>query len=139
MGMFIDPNETVPVTDAKGNTIWIKAKLTFADYAKVEDALMRLRIDTAGGKRGKGVDTKVDAHITQSAQQAALLVECVKRWDGPDFVGVACTPANIAVLNPLEPIVIDVLEEIDRLNEAPTEPPPNGNPSVDPIPDEQPI
>jgi hypothetical protein len=132
--MFINPQETLTVHDDKGNSIVIKAKMDFADYAKVEAALMQLKLKsgTNGSTRpADQAEMEIDATVTYSAQKMALLKVCIRSWDGPDFVGVVCSEANIARLDPNEPLVEKVLDVINQRNEEPTKAPPAA-PAPDP-------
>jgi hypothetical protein len=140
--MFIDPNATIDVSDDDGNTITIKAKMDFGDQGKVEAALIQLRLkaqpaQSRNGRRQKkkraraADEMEIDATYSYSARQVAILQVCIKRWSGPAFEGTPCTPDNIALLNPTEPLVEQVLETIDEMNASETTKPPEGEP-VDP-------
>ena len=126
MSMFINPSQTVEIEDVRetGDKMTIKARMDFDSYALVEDKMMRLRLNQTKGNVKKAAEMQIDAHMTTSAQQKALLQENVKAWSGPSFVDgrekpIPCTRANVGMLNPVDPFVIQVLEEIDRRNSPP--------------------
>lgn len=131
MSMFVNPQQQIPVTDDKGNTIHIKAHMDFADNARIEAAFMQLKLKNRQAQNGTArpqetaeTEMDIDATVAISAQHVALLETCIKGWEGPDFDGVPCTRANIKLLNPNEPLVIKVLERIGEQNNPPTEAPP---------------
>lgn len=118
--MFIDPKERVTVTDERGNTVWIKAKMDVATKHKVEDAVAAIGDDM-------GTEA-VQIHI--GSYNTALLIHNIVAWEGPDFMDerekpVPCTPANIRRLDPDEPLVDMVLREINRRNARSQAPDPN--------------
>lgn len=124
--IFISPSQTLPITDGE-NTIHIQSRIDFATYAKIEEGLMKLEMTTKASSNGqaKGDDQEVTigARYTRSGQSLAVLLECVKGWDGPLFNNVPCTRKNIAMLDPNHPLVKKVLEELDKRNQDPTEMP----------------
>lgn len=129
MSMFVNPQAELSVSDEKGNTIYIKAHMDFADNAKIEAAFMQLKLKNRQAQNGaarpqEDADMDIDATVAISAQHVALLETNIKRWEGPDFEGVPCTRANIKLLNPNEPLVVKVLEKINEQNNPPTEAPP---------------
>lgn len=138
--MFIDPNEEIEVgPDARGNRIWIKAKLDFGDQAKIEASLIQLKLKSKQGKNSvrpndpdQGME--VDATVTYSARQRAVLEVCIKRWAGPDFEGIPCTKDKIRLLDPNEPLIVDVLETIDEMNKPPAEIAPLESEPINPNP-----
>lgn len=98
--MFVDPNEKVPISDGK-NTIYIRAKMSVGVRAKVEDA-----IAMADGGTAKNIGSYI----------LALLENNILAWEGPDFEGVPCTVENIRRLDPDDPLVQKVRDEIARRN-----------------------
>ncbi len=90
MPMFVQ-TDRVPVSDEAGNTVYIKRKMSFGDVSKIQ----------AAGK---------DDHLL------ALYVANIVDWQGPDFKGVDCTPENIALLDPNEPLIELVGNKIAELN-----------------------
>jgi len=145
MGMFVDPKAELEVSDDKGNVIVIKATMDFADSAKVEAALIQLKLKATSGKNrqvqvrpadGNQGEMEIDATVTYSMRQRAILEVCIKRWEGPDFTDdngrpIPCTAKNIRLLNPNEPLIEKVLEVIDEQNTAPETAPLEGEP-IDP-------
>lgn len=113
MPMFVDPNERVPVS-LDGNTIYIRAKMSMAVTARVNDEFSLV----AG--RGEGL-------AGMGSYSLALLVNNIVAWEGPAFTGesgkpIPCTRANIELLDPDDPLVAAVREEIgnrNRRREAP--------------------
>lgn len=98
----------VPVTDGE-NTIYIREKMNVEIKGKV--------MSQALSSQMTGGDMSVSMDI--GAWTLAILVNNILNWDGPAFEGVRCTPANIGMLDPDEPLVLKVLAEIDRRNPAP--------------------
>lgn len=135
MSIFLNPDSKVPVTHEEypGDTIYIRARIDYETYARIEESLMKLEFNTKGGgkkQRGQADDEgmMIGARYTESGQRLALLVECVKAWDGPTFTDergrpVPCNRRNIAMLDPHHPLVERVLEELDARNRPPTEGP----------------
>ena len=103
--MFV--NQTPVEITLDGNTICIRPKMDFSTKNAAMDALAAISQD-GGGKAA------VAMHL--GAYQSALMVHNIVSWRGPAFVGFACTPENIAKLDPDEPLVVQVLEEIGRRN-----------------------
>lgn len=108
MPMFVDPNERVPVTVGE-NTVSIRAKMNAAITAKVNDEFSLI----AGQNEGLG---------GMGSYSLALLVHNIVAWEGPDFVDaggkpIPCTRANIERLDPDDPLVEAVREEIGRRNQ----------------------
>lgn len=103
--MFVNGNlETV--SDDKGNTFWVKAKMDIATESAVAADIMRIG--------GVGI-------IALQLQSFCLLRRNLKAWDGPDFLdekgkAIPCTLAMIDKLDPAEQIVKDAIEKIAELN-----------------------
>jgi hypothetical protein len=124
MGMFVDPQARVAVSDEQGNTIWIRAKMDVATKNRVHDAIAA--VDGAS-------DDVVELHL--GSYNTALLVHNIVAWEGPAFGDargrtVPCTRQNIERLDPDEPLVTQVLGEISRRNVRPESPDPN-SPTTD--------
>lgn len=102
MAMFVT-SERVPVT-VDDNTVYIRGKMDLGTRNRCLDALAV--ISPSGGS--------MESHLGEYA--TALMVNNILGWEGPAFAGVECTPANIARLDPDEPIVEAVLAEIGRRN-----------------------
>lgn len=122
--MFINPANRVAVSDEKGNTVWIRAKMDVATKGVVQDEIAAV---------GTGDADSVEIHT--GSYNTALLVHNILDWEGPAFVDeggrpVRCTPQHIKRLDPDEPLVDKVLEEIQRRNLRPESPDPN-SPTTD--------
>jgi hypothetical protein len=102
----------VPVDDGKGNVIMIRGKMDFATQARVLDS-------SIGIDAGKGTP-----EFSFFRGRTALLEHNILDWSGPDFIdpdtGLAypCTAENIRRLDPGEPLVAKVLDELDRRNKT---------------------
>lgn len=114
MPMFIDPTARVPVTDGR-NTIYIKAKMDVSTRAAVQNEMRAAGTDEA--------EEFVMTHI--GSYRLALLTHNIVGWEGPDFEGVPCTRTNIGRLDPSEPLVIKVSQEIGERNASRESPDPN--------------
>lgn len=102
-----DPSAVI--SDVAPNVIYIKAKMDVATKAKVTSEMFSL---------GKGGD--LEARL--GANEMALLIHNIVRWEGPDLGSVPCTPENIKKLDPTEPHIAKVLEEIATRNRSPKAP-----------------
>ena len=100
------------VSDAPPNVIYIKARMDVETKGKVTSEMVTL-----------GSDQK-SLEFRAGANETALLVHNIVRWEGPDFAGVACTAENIRRLDPTEPHIARVLEEIAARNKAKESPNP---------------
>src|SRR4051794_17817260 len=81
------------------------------DAAKV---IQRQGASRRDRRRSKGKGEKDNVEFNVGAYQTALLVHNVLGWHGPSFVGVACTPENIATLDPdvaLVKVVVDAISD----------------------------
>ncbi len=109
------------------NIIFIPAKMNFKIKGAVQRELMKIQVEA-------GQDGNVDGEFTVSIgdQQLALLLHNVKEWRGPAFEGVTCNRNNIGNLDPSEPLVLEVLREIDERNQAPKAEPRNEEEAKDP-------
>ena len=67
-------------------------------------------------RRSKGKGEKDNVEFNVGAYQTALLVHNVLGWHGPSFGGYACTPENIAALDPDVPLVKLVVDAITDRN-----------------------
>lgn len=114
MSMFVDPNQRVPVTDGP-NTIYIKARMDIDTRAAVQNEMR-----AAGNE---ATDEVVMSHI--GSYRRAMLLHNIVAWDGPAFAGVPCTRENIGRLDPHEPLVIKVAQEIGERNAPRESPDPN--------------
>jgi hypothetical protein len=123
--MEFDPAEVI--SDTPPNIIFIKSKMDVATDARVKSELVKMA----------GDNKTVEMHLGEN--QLALLIHNIVRWEGPDLGSIPCTPANIRTLDPTEPHIALVLEEIARRNarkesplpKSPTEPGSATNGSID--------
>lgn len=110
--------DSATIADRPPNIIYIKSKMDLATDAKVKNELVTL-----------GADNKtMEAHLGEN--QLALLIHNIVRWEGPDLGQIPCTVANIRMLDPTEPHIVLVLDEIARRNArstSPNEKPPIAN------------
>ena len=113
--MTINPNDKVAVTLGE-NTIYIKAKMD------------------AGTRATAPAENKATTHGTEATGLAglgsyrmALLRHNIVAWEGPAFEGYPCTRANISRLDPDEPLVELVAEEIGKRNAPRESPDPNSD------------
>jgi hypothetical protein len=104
------------ISSTKPNVIWVKAKMDVTTKGKVTSELFTM-----------GKDNSLEARL--GANETALLVHNIVRWDGPDFEGMPCTPDNIRKLDPTEPHVARVLEVIATRNAPPKSP--KAQPGID--------
>lgn len=123
MSMFVSNTERVAVTVDGVNTVYIRPKMPFGVQQKVVSAMTQMRAD-ADAMNG------VDATLDWGAYNMALMRYNILGWEGPAFQDeagrpVPCTPANIERLDPDEPLVDKVLEEIQRRNTKQASPDPN--------------
>lgn len=122
MGMFVK-KERIPISDDQGNTIYIRSKMDYGTVNKVNGAALRLTVGQA--QREEEIELDVGAY------QVALLQYNIIAWSGPDFTGedgklFPCNPMKIAELDPEQPILAVVLEEIAARNKPKKAPSPNG-------------
>lgn len=97
------------ISTTKPNVIWIKAKMDVETKGRVTSELFTM-----------GKDSQLEARL--GANETALLVHNVVRWEGPDFEGVPCTAERIRKIDPTEPHWAKVLEVIAERNKAPKSP-----------------
>jgi hypothetical protein len=105
-----DPADVISETPP--NVIYIKSKMDVATDAKVKSELVTM-----------GADNKT-VEMRLGENQLALLIHNIVRWEGPDLASVPCTVANIRALDPTEPHIVLVLDEIARRNKRPDSPNP---------------
>ena len=94
------------------HVIWIKPKMDVATKGRVTSELLTL-----------GADQKT-VEFRAGANEMALLVHNIVRWAGPELDGVPCDAAHIRQLDPTEPHITRVLDEIAQRNKAPASPNP---------------
>jgi hypothetical protein len=123
-GMFIDPNDLVEVSDEKGNSIWIKARMDAGTQAAVLD---EASIRGARGDKPDPEDTQIGRI---GSYKLALLICNIMRWEGPDFTDqkhrpIPCNRFNIRRLDLNQPLIQQVRERIGELNVEEESPDPN--------------
>lgn len=102
MPMFVT-RERVPVTVGE-NTIYILPKMDLGTRNRLMNEIAKV-------EKGSG-DT-----VYQLGTYMMMLAEAnIVAWEGPAFGDTPCTPANIRRLDPTEPLVDAVLEEIGQRN-----------------------
>lgn len=101
-----DPSEVISNTPP--NVIYIKPKMDYATKAKTTSELFTL-----------DKESQIELHAGSS--QMALLVHNIVKWEGPDLGGVPCTEENIRKMDPTEPHLEKVLEEIAKRNKVPND------------------
>jgi hypothetical protein len=106
--MFVDNTQYDAVTEGK-NSIYIRKKLDFGQRTTVETAAAMAATNASSDLIG------------------AMMLAFIVRWEGPDFEGVSCTAANIRRLDPDEPLVERVHDEIVRRYTATTKESPDPN------------
>lgn len=94
------------------NVIYIKSRMDVETRGKVRNELYGLAPD------GKTPELRAGLN------DMALLLYNIVRWEGPDLGQISCSPANIRKLDPNEPHIAQVLEEIARRNAPRTAPDP---------------
>jgi len=114
MPMFVSASERVPVTLDGSDTIYIKPKLDFGAANRVVSAVTKASA-TEGGD--------VSATLDMGAYNTALMINSIVGWEGPSFTDEAgkplpCSQYNVLRLDPDEPLVKRVLEEIQARNQA---------------------
>jgi hypothetical protein len=116
--MFVDTRAKVPVS-LGGNTIYIKAKMDYGTTAAVQD-----EIKATGAGNADMVIEKLGSY------RMALLTHNIVGWEGPDFMDetgrlIPCNRENIRRLDPSEPLVEMVADEIGKRNRKAESPDPN--------------
>lgn len=128
-----NPTEVISATEP--SVIYIRARMDVETSGRVTSELFTM---------GKGEDRGLEAHV--GANQTALLVHNIVRWDGPLFYRtdandavmldghgrpllIPCTPESIRTLDPNDPFIANVLEEIATRNKK-RESPKAGSPTA---------
>lgn len=133
MGMFVSGRVAITatgVTDEKDlgpgvDVIFIRPKMDYGTRQRVNGAAAKVRQSSVGNRRqrraAKARGEKIEMDLDVGAYQLALLVENVLGWQGPSFVGFACEAKNIERLDPAEPLVAQVIQQIADRNVDPDE------------------
>jgi hypothetical protein len=119
--MFVS-EEAVPVCLepdrplAEQDVIYIRPKMSYGVKQRLISKAAQISM-SQGSIGGNGKSTpNMEAAVDVGAYQLALLTFNVVRWGGPNFNGVLCIEANIERLDPDQPLVVKVLEEIEARN-----------------------
>jgi hypothetical protein len=97
------------ISDREPNVIYILPKMSVEVKGRVSSEMF-----------GLTKDNQMEARLGQN--ELALLIHNVVRWDGPDLGSTPCTRANISRLDPTEPHIVRVLEQIAERNKSPKAP-----------------
>ena len=93
------------------DVIWIRARMSVAVQQAVQSEATSVSTSRVNGRTGTP-----DVEIDVGVYQIALLRQNILAWQGPSFVGVPCTADAIGDLDPQEPLVERVLQEINDRN-----------------------
>ena len=93
------------------DVIWIRSRMSIAVQQAVQSEATSVSTSRVNGKTGTP-----DVEIDVGVYQIALLRQNILAWQGPSFVGVPCTAENVGDLDPQEPLVERVLQEISDRN-----------------------
>lgn len=93
------------------DVIWIRARMSVAVQQAVQSEATSVSTNRVNGRTGTP-----DVEIDVGVYQIALLRQNILSWQGPSFVGVPCTADAIGDLDPQEPLVERVLQEISDRN-----------------------
>lgn len=134
MGMFVSGRVAITATgviDEKDITadmdvVFIRPKMDYGTRQRVLGSAAKLIQGKAGNRKQRraaaAAKKRSDANDVQfdiGAYQIALLAHNILAWQGPAFAGHACVAASIETLNPDEPLVQRVLQEISDRNTDP--------------------
>lgn len=119
MSIFIKKDDRVSVSiDGGVNVIWIKRKMDVGTSNRVQDALFSVMgLDEKGGYQS--------VSINSGRKLTLLLQNNIVAWEGPLFRDedtgnpVPCTSQAIETLDPHDPLVEAVLEEVGLRNAKP--------------------
>ncbi|MBM3187099.1 MAG: hypothetical protein FJZ90_00065 [Chloroflexi bacterium] len=122
MSRFIDVQSRVPVA-LDGDTVYIRAKMDVATKALVDNSIAQWAITD------KERDPSL-ATLNIGSYRLALLIHNIVAWEGPGFeddIGkpIPCTRINIMRMDPDDPLLKLVAEEIGKRNAPPESPDPN--------------
>lgn len=122
MGSFVNPKETVDIeefdpeviiSDVAPRIITIRAKMDYATQKQVQGTAWKM------GAGGKGTELNFGDSLME------LLIRNILSWRGGDLEGVPCDAAHIKILDPTDPFIDRVADEIGKRNTA--KPSPNLN------------
>lgn len=93
------------------DVIWIRSRMSVAVQQAVQSEATSVSTNRVNG-RSSTPDVEIDVGV----YQISLLRQNILSWQGPSFAGVPCTADNIGDLDPQEPLVERVLQEISTRN-----------------------
>lgn len=115
MSRFVD-TEPVPVflPEDPANVIYIKPRMDLGTNAAVRSAMMKttMQVSTGGGSVPKSASVGFDL----AAYNLAILTNNIVRWKGPDFDHMPCNADSILSMDPDDPLLDKVLQEINERN-----------------------
>lgn len=115
MGSFVNPKETVDIeefdpdviiSDVTPRVITIRAKMDYATQKQVQGTAWKM------GAGGKGTELNFGDSLME------LLIRNILSWRGGDLEGVPCDAAHIKMLDPTDPFIDRVADEIGKRNTA---------------------
>lgn len=121
MGSFVNPKETVDIeefdpeviiSDVTPRVITIRAKMDYATQKQVQGTAWKM------GAGGKGTELNFGDSLME------LLIRNILSWKGGDLEGVPCDAAHIKMLDPTDPFIDRVADEIGIRNTAKPSPNP---------------
>lgn len=106
---------TEVISDVAPSVVFIRPKMDVATRAKVTSELFTLSKD----------NNSVEARL--GANELALLIHNIVRWDGPLFLDdqgrpIPCTPEQISKFDPTDPFIAKISDEISKRNKSPKAP-----------------
>jgi len=109
-GGVVEANAVTPDLDV----IWIRPRMSYGVQQAVmgEGVTLEQSAPVARGRKA----AKREIEINLGAWQSALLVHNIVAWQGPSFGVVPVTRDNILALDPREPLVQRVINEISERN-----------------------
>lgn len=101
------------------DVMFIRPVMDFGTRQKVIGSAAKVTPKKADKRKSRAERKKeaaTDMAIDVGAYQFALLFHNLIGWQGPSFVNVPLTQGNVERLNPTDPLVAKVLEEIGERN-----------------------
>lgn len=119
-----DPEVPIPefdpavvLSETAPNVIYIRARMDVETNGRVASEMVSYAKDGT-------------ATISPGLNDMALLIHNILRWEGPDLGQIACIPLNIRRLDPKDPHIAMVLEEIAKRNKARVAPNPKSSTTI---------
>lgn len=123
MGRFVsDDSVSVFLENDPENKVFIRSRMNQGVRSRVQSAM--LQISTQANVTSVA-PTLAQIRSDIGSYNLALLIHNITSWVGPDFDSVPCDREHIEKLDPQDPLLDRVLEEITNRNlaEAPVSPP----------------